>query len=496
MEDYEEHDAVGLADLVARGEVSPAELVREAQRRIEDHDPTYGFIAHRFDAEVALTALPSSGPFRGVPFLLKDQLEVAGQPMTLGSRLLKDWTPPHTHPLASRFVETGLVPLGRTTMSELGLLPTSESAAFGVTHNPWAKGYSPGGSSGGAAVAVTAGVVPIAHAVDGGGSIRIPASACGLIGLKPSRGRHPGWADDPPQGFVSHFAVTRTVRDTAALLDATYVSAGRFRLPAPEVPYASVIERDPAPLRIGLTPTGLFGEAPHPEVLASLTSTVEQLVALGHTVEEVRPPLEVDRFVAAFRVLWATAAGIFLAIAQRDAPLPSWLRPLTRPPTVFRLLTALSGGVEPFTRRLARLQQALAPTDLWLAEMDLEAAAASLQIYFETYDLWLTPTLLQPPPKHGFFDLGLSDEALGRQIFGLIGFTAIANGTGIPAISLPAGLAAGLPVGVQFMAPMGREDRLLALAGQLERASSPDDPLAWPVHWKRFNEAATSGWSS
>ena len=349
-------------------------------------------------------------------------------------------------------------------MSELGLVPTTEAAAFGPTHNPWAPGHSPGGSSGGSAVAVAAGVVPVAHAADGGGSIRIPASACGLIGLKPSRGRVPTWADDPPQGFVSHFAVTRSVRDTAALLD-------HLRVDRSSDPLSDVAARDPAPLKIGLTTEGFWGERLDRDVEAVLTRTAERLQVFGHAVEIVTPPVDAEPFARAFRVLWATAAGVFFESVHRDAPLPEWLRQLTRPPGLFRMLTALSGGSEAFTRRLARFEARLSPSDLWMAEQALLDASSRLDGFFEQRDLWLTATLTQPPPRHGALDLRVSDDGLKRAIFGLIGFTPVANATGVPAISIPAGQStSGLPVGIQLIAPMGREDHLLAVTGQLERA--------------------------
>jgi len=473
MSDYADHDAVGLAELVRTGQATPADLAIEARRRMDAADAQYNFVAHRFDVTAALDALPDEAPFRGVPFLFKDQLELRGLPMTYGSRLLRDHRPDHTHPLAQRFVDAGFVPLGRTTMSELGLVPTTESALFGATHNPWRRGHSPGGSSGGAAVAVAAGVVPLAHAVDGGGSIRIPASACGLVGLKPSRGRLPDHPDDPPQGFVSHFAVTRTVRDAATLLDvvAAREPRGRFSLPAPARPWALTAADDPAPLRIGVTATGFFGEPLHPEVRDALDRTASRLADLGHRVAPVASPVHAERFAAAFEVLWCTGAGVFFKIAQRDAPLPPLVRRLTRRPGAFRMLTALARGTEAFTRRLAAREARLSPSDLWLAEQALEQTAADLRDFHDDHDLWLTATLTRPPPPHGDLDPNVSDDELKQQLFGLIAFTPIANATGVPAISIPAGLSTGgLPLGAQFIAPMGAEDRLLALAGQVERA--------------------------
>ncbi|MEM6931531.1 MAG: amidase [Myxococcota bacterium] len=472
MDDYGRYDARGLATLVRDGEVSPTELAAEAQTRLDAAHAAYNLLAHGLDVASALDALPPTGPFRGVPFLLKDQLDVAGQPMTYGSRLLRDWSPAHTHPVAQRFLDAGFVTLGRTTMSELGLLPTTESEAFGPTHNPWRPGFSAGGSSGGAAAAVAAGVVPLAHAADGGGSTRIPASACGLVGLKTSRGREPRWPDDPPQGFVSHFAVTRTVGDAAALLDVLAVDGGLPRAAS----YAESAERPTGPLRIGLTAAGYWGEPLHPDVHAALTRAAARMEELGHTVEPVAAPVEAEAFAEAFRVLWAAGAGVFFEVARRDAPLPAWLRRLAALPGAFRLITSLAGGTESFTRRLARAQERLSPSDLWLAEQVLDHAAAKLAAFFGPHHLWMTATLSTPPMAHGALALKASDEALKRQLFGYVGFTPVANGTGVPAISIPGGLSMdGLPIGVQLVAPMGREDRLLGVARAFEAA------WGWPT---------------
>ncbi|MGF1467598.1 MAG: amidase [Sandaracinaceae bacterium] len=480
-DELERLDATALAELVARREVTPEELATRAVARLEAVQPALNAVVHRFDVERSLAEMPEDGPFRGVPFLFKDELEVAGRPMTLGSRLLAGYRSSTTHPLARRMLDAGLVPLGRTNMSEVGLLPTTEPHAYGPTQNPWRLGASPGGSSGGSAAAVAAGVVPLASAGDGGGSIRIPASACGLVGLKPSRGRQPMGVDDPPQGFVVHHVVTRSVRDAAALLDATAGGhAGRWSLPRPREPFRDSVERDPEPLRVAMTLSGFAGERIDPEVREVVARTARRLEALGHRVEEVDAPIEPAPFAQAFRMLWCAAAGVFLRIAEREAPLPDWVRPLTRRPGVFRALTALPlrGGpvVEPLTRRLAGLEARLRPSDLWLAQLAMEEDAERLRGFFGDHDLWLTPTLTRPPPKVGELDLDASDDEVERQLFGLVGFTPVANVTGLPALSVPAGQSSeGLPIGAHLLAPMAREDRLLAIAAQLERAHP------WPL---------------
>lgn len=443
-------------------------------------------MVHRFDLDAELERAESSaGPFAGVPFLMKDEVEIAGLPMTYGSNLLRGYVSTHTHPIAARFRDAGFVMLGRTNMSELGLLPVTEPVAHGPTHNPWKLGHSPGGSSGGSGAAVAAGIVPIAHGGDGGGSVRIPAAACGLVGLKPSRGRHPMGVDDAPQGFVVHHGLTRTVRDSAALLDhVSGAHAQRFSLAAPRGSFREAAARDPAPLRIGFTPRGFLGEALAPSVNAEITRLAQRLEGLGHRVEEVAVPIDTRAYAEAFRALWATAAGVFLKLAQRAAPLPAWVKRFVSP-RQFRALTAIPSDlargqsgpplrprVEFFTRWLAAREAEHSPSDLWIAQLELEAAAQRLREFFGSHDLWLTSTLSTPPPRIGALAVdGLDEDAMQRALFGLVGFTPIANGTGFPAISVPAGISEeGLPVGAHFLAPMGREDRLLALAGQVERA--------------------------
>ncbi|MBX2797922.1 MAG: amidase [Myxococcales bacterium] len=477
---YVDLDGTAMAEAVARGEVSPAELAAEATSRIGQLEHL-NIVVHRFDPDEALQDLPQDGPFRGVPFLFKDDLEIAGRPLTMGSRLLKDYLPPDTHPVAERMLKAGFVALGRTNMSELGLVPLTEPAAYGATHNPWKHGYSPGGSSGGSAAAVAAGIVPIAQASDGGGSIRIPASACGLVGLKPSRGRNPCSRMDPPQGFVSYLAVTRTVRDAARMLDVTSGALGRFALPPPAQPYVSRIERDPTPRDIAFTSRGFFGERLHPDVETAIRATADVLSDAGHRIVEVDPPVASEPFGEAFGALWCAGAGVFFKSAQREAPLPGWLQAITRRPWVFRMLMSLpvmDGGapVEAFTRRLAALDSGLNPSDLWLAEQALDDTADELRAFFGEHDLWLSATLPQPPAAIGTLTPTGPREALVDRLFRYVGHLPVANATGLPAISIPTGkLAGGLPVGAHVLAPMGREDWLLEIAGQLERIAP------WPT---------------
>jgi len=481
-EEYRELDAVALAALVRARHVTAEELSRAAQSAIDAQNDAVNAVVHRFDERAAAqvaAGLPD-GPLRGVPFLIKDQLELAGTPINYGSKLLDGYKSASTHPIASRLQAAGLVFLGRTNMSEMGFSPTTEPTRFGATRNPWNLARSAGGSSGGAAAAVAAGLVPVAHAVDGGGSIRIPAAACGLVGLKPSRGRNPAAADDDPDGFVAHHCVSHTVRDSAVLLDALHGGgAGRWSLPTPAQSYAEVAQRDPRRLRVGFAPVGLFGEPLHPAALAAVTGTARLLEELGHDVEEVKAPVDSEQLVDAMRVLWSAGAGVFLRLARRglaEADLPRWVKALLRRPALFRLAIALPLGgappVEPFTRRLSRIDDRSTASDLWLAGVALQEAAHALDQWFGTYDLLLTTVLTRPPNPLGALDLTGTNEAITRRLFEYVAFTPVANATGLPALSVPAGRDAesGVPMAAHFMAPLGREDRLLAIAGQLERA--------------------------
>ncbi len=481
---YVRHDAVELSRLLRSGATTPRELTRIALERLERLNPRLNAVIHHLDAEPFLNAVEREpGFWGGLPFLLKDELELEGAPVTLGSRLLAGHVGETTHPIIKKMMQSGLVFLGRTNMSELGLLPTTEPAAYGPTRNPWNPSHSPGGSSGGAAAAVAAGIVPVAHAVDGGGSIRIPASACGLVGLKVSRGRHRTAPIDPPQGFVTHGCVSRTVRDTAAFVDSIRGSGGgRWYLPDPERPYQELIETPPLPLRIGFCGAGVFGEAPAPDVLASLETTAERLEGLGHHVEEVPPPIPGRTLIDAFRTLWAAGAGVFFRIVQRTLVErgPDWVRPWIGKSDVFRWATGLPirgrAPVESFTRRLAASEREHRPSDLWLAELGFQELVAHMETYFEDFDIWLAPTMMQLPLGLGALDLRGTDEDVENRLLGYVGHSPLANATGLPALSFPAGFGRGdLPVGMQIFGPLGREDLLLRVAAQVEEAHP------WPL---------------
>jgi amidase len=472
-------DAVAQAELVAKGEVAPVELVTAAIARLEALQPTLNVVTtDRFDraleeAEVA-TRTPGDAPFRGVPFLIKDlACPFAGEPAHEGMRALKEagWVAPLTSHLARRWQEAGFIPLGRTNTPELGIMPTTEPAAYGPTRNPWDTTRTAGGSSGGSAAAVAAGIVPAAHASDGGGSIRIPAACCGLVGLKTSRGRvsvgpHSGEIARP---LSVQFAVTRTVRDAAALLD---VAAGPepgdpMVAPTPARAFRDEVGADPGRLRIGLMTTMPGSTEPvHPDCVGAAELAARLLEQAGHTVEVGHPAAfdEAER-VQAFIPIWSAMAAHNLAVYGR---------------ALGRELGA--GDVEPLTWLLAEHGRAVDAVAFQDAFAAMQAFSRRfLQWWAGTdnqpgWDLLLTPTLGEPPPELGV--LQTPDEPMvgfGRAAT-FTPYTPVCNQNGQPAISLPLAQGDdGMPVGVHLVAAWGREDLLLRVAAQLEAAAPWSD---------------------
>ncbi|HUI02796.1 MAG TPA: amidase family protein [Acidimicrobiales bacterium] len=462
-------DACGLAELVRSGAASPLELVDEAVARVEKLNPELNAVIRtRFDEarREAAGALPA-GPFRGVPLLLKDLLcSLAGEELHEGMQALKDarYVARHDQELARRLRAAGFVVIGRTNTPELGILPTTEPAAYGPARNPWDTTRSTGGSSGGSAAAVASGMVSVAHANDGGGSIRIPASACGLVGLKPSRARvslGPDWGDIMG-GLVCELAVTRTVRDSAAVLDAVHGPApgDPYAVPPPRRPYADEVGADPGRLRIGLQ-TAAFGGSvqTHPECVAAAVGAARTLEALGHHVEAAHvEALDSPGFIDAFLVVWA--AGMAHDI---DHYWPALLGRALGPE-----------DVEPLSWALADLGRAANAADYLKAQRALQVTARDVAQWYEGgFDLLLTPTLAEPPPVLGEFDSPPENPGHGLlRAAALVPFTPVFNATGQPAVSLPLHhSAAGLPIGVQLVAPYGREDVLIQVAAQLEEAA-------------------------
>src|SRR5437762_1824814 len=461
-------DATAQAELVRQRQVSPRELVDGAIGRIERVNPQLNaVIIQRFEkarAEAAAPELPD-GPFRGVPFLLKDLIcHSAGDPYHAGVRLLSElaWVERYDTYLAARFRAAGFVFLGRTNVPELGPAPTTEPVAYGPTRNPWDTSRSPGGSSGGSAAAVAAGLVPVAHANDGGGSIRIPASECGLVGLKPTRGRTSLGPDagESWAGAVTEHVVTRSVRDTAALLDAVAgpMPGDPYFAPPPARPFAAEVGRDPGRLRIGVlarVPGDAFGL--HPDCAAAARDTARLLESLGHVVEESHPaalddPEVGQRFtlvVAAWLArdldYWSERTG------QRIGP----------------------DDVEPMNWAVAQQGRACSGHQYIRAVEWLQAYTRRVAAWWaEGFDLLLTPTLAEPPPPLGEFSARPGDPLRGfRRALPFVTFTSPFSITGQPAISLPLHWNGdGLPIGVQLAAAYGREDLLIRVGAQLEQA--------------------------
>jgi amidase len=457
-------DAVEQAALVARGEVTPLELLEAAIERIERIDPVLNAVVIRwFDhaRDTARKELPD-GPFRGVPFLIKDLFAgYAGQPITNGNRALKnegaisqaDTT------LVTRFRDAGLVIAGRTNSPELGSVPTTEPLAWGATHNPWDLSRSPGGSSGGAAAAVASGMVPFAHASDGGGSIRIPASCCGLVGLKPSQGRTSLGPVRDETALSVELCVSRTVRDTAALLDAVHGPAigDTVMAPAPTRRYVDELGAEPGRLRIGLLDHHPQGGALAPECAAAARSVATLLESIGHTVEQAWPKaLEDTSLRVHFATLWSTNMGVGLLRFEEQIG-----RPLT------------SDEFEPVNRLQAEVAAHFSAVDYALAFSAGTRFRRSLQAWWaDGWDLLLTPTVAELPLPLGTIGNDPDNPlAAMERSFQFIPFTPPFNMSGQPAINVPVEWTdAGLPVGVQLVAGYGREDLLLQVAGQLEAA--------------------------
>jgi amidase len=457
-------DATAQAELVRNGEVKPVELVEAAIARIERIDPSLNaVIHHRFErARAEAAAGPPDGPFRGVPFLLKDLFtDSEGDPAHNGMKALRDagnvgradaW-------LVTRHRKAGFVITGRTNTPEMGLLPTTEPLAHGPTHNPWDLARSPGGSSGGSGAAVAAGLVAVAHATDGGGSIRIPSSMCGCVGLKVSRGRITMGPDRDESGVSVGHVISRSVRDSAGVLDATHgPGPGDMVIaPAPARPYVDEVGADPGRLRIGLLASNPQG-ALHPDCETAVRGAAKLLESLGHDVEEAHPPaLDGDEMATQFAARWCANAA--LGVAGAGA-------------TVGRTLGA--DDVEPMTWAMAEFGRGFSAVDLAGAIAASARFTRAVGMWFaDGWDLLLTPTLSQPPMRLGEMVAGDGDvlEVLAKA-GPYAAFTSSFNVTGQPAISLPLHWNdAGLPIGVQLVAAYGREDVLFRIAGQLEQAA-------------------------
>jgi amidase len=461
------NDATALAERIRRGEISAREAACESIRRIERLNPDLNAVVNtRFDEALddVDRGLPD-GPFTGVPFLIKDLgAEVAGLPATRGSRLYADAIAAEDSPLVARYRAAGLVILGTTNTPEFGKNASTEPVFHGPTRNPWRTTHSTGGSSGGAAASVASGMVPVAHGNDGGGSIRIPSSMCGLFGLKPSRGRVPGAAlgDGFAYPLAVHHVLTTSVRDSAALLDAVCapLPGEPYGIAAPTRPYLSEVSAPPGALRIALctsTPTGLPTDA---ACAAAAESAAKLCESLGHQVTEAAPVYD----AAGASMASATVmAGVSLAgIRRRLAELGRDLS---------------DDDIEPFSRFLYDRSTAM-PADVFVEALrTIDLTGRAIAPFFDEYDVFLTPTIAATVPPLGLLDT-TRPESMFEHAARYAAYTSTFNITGQPAMSMPlAHDETGLPVGVQFVAALGREDMLLRLAGRIEQAA-PWEALA------------------
>jgi amidase len=463
IQDYAKYDALGLAELVANRDVTAGELVEEAISRAEAVNPKINAIAYKaYDAarESVKRGLPK-GPFTGVPFFLKDIFAFAtDMPTRQGTAFMPPIPWGQDSTLTARFRQAGLAILGKTNVPEFGLVPTTESRLYGSAHNPFNLDYSTGGSSGGSAALVAASVVPMAHANDGGGSIRIPASCCGLVGLKPTRGRVSYGPDfgDVVDGLAIDLVVSRTVRDSAAILDAVAgnVQGDPYWAPPQPASYLDESKKPSKQLRIAFTTKTLDGKAVHPDCAAAVEKAAKLCQSLGHIVEEASPSVDLSALFPAFIAVWAAnlAAPIDM-IAQLTGQTPSR-----------QLFEGLTWGIYEMGSKVTASE--------YLRAKGLMAQATRTSARFhETYDMWLTPTLATPPVKLGTIDMEETDAVkVFASLTDYVPFTPIQNATGQPAINVPLTWNAdNLPIGVQFVGRFGDEAGLLRLAAQLEKAA-------------------------
>jgi len=464
---YETYDAVGLAELVRRREVTPKELLDEALKRVEALNPKLNAVvmlqegvARRLIEE----GLPE-GPLKGVPFLLKDLgAEAVDFPSNNGSRLFADTHYGQDSSIYARLKAAGLVTFGRTTSPEGGIGPTTESAVYGgPTRNPWNLGHTSGGSSGGAGAAVAAGIIPVAHGSDGGGSVRIPASSCGLFGFKATRARLPdgpyvgeGWAGMAIDGFL-----TRSVRDTAVLLDATQGPdlGAPYVAPALDASFAAALAPSDRRLRIGFATTTLTGTPIHPDCRAAVEKAAKLLEGLGHCVEEALPKADTAGMMAAWTRIVACGSALSIASAVRKRG-----RPLAE------------DEIESVARTAMDYARGVSGADYLEAINKVHAYGREMAGFFESYDILLTATLAEPPAQIGRFNhVGRNyvDYRMGEgMVFAYSPFTAAFNASGQPAASLPLHWTeGGLPVGVHLAAAYGHDELLLGLCARVEEAA-------------------------
>lgn len=480
---YRDYDATGLAELVQKKEVTAGEIIEAAIARLEQLNPKINAVIHKMYEKARLAAEEITGrePFAGVPILLKDiGQEIKDEPITSGAKALRSYRSEEDASFVKRVRATGVIFLGITNVPEFALMGITEPQYYGPTRNPWNTDYTPGGSSGGSATAVASGIVPVAGANDGGGSIRIPAAYCGLFGLKPSRGRTPAgplfgrhW-----QGASVDHVLTRSVRDSAFMLDLVkgYEAGAAFAPPPFDHDYLECASQGPVKkLKIAFSTSSPIGTEVHPECREAVIGAARHLESLGHFVEETKAPVDGNKIAQSYMTLY------FGEVAAAIASLEEVLGRKAR-----------LDDVEPATWMLGLLGKVTSSKEWVLGIREWDSAAFKMEAFFEDYDLFMTPTTADPPSRIGEQDMSKNEIALMRWVsrLNLIGtlkksgfvddlikrslkrtpFTQLANLTGQPAMSVPLHMTSGgLPVGVQFIASKGREDILYRLAGQLEQ---------------------------
>jgi amidase len=488
--EYDKYDGLGLAELVRKKQVKPVELVEEAISRIEKLNPQINAVVYKLYEQArrsAIGAMPD-GLFQGVPFLLKDlRASLQGVPLTNGSRFFKNYIPDHDSEIIRRFKKTGVIIIGKTNTPEFGLAFVTEPELFGPANNPWDLSRTTGGSSGGSAAAVAARMVPLAFASDGGGSIRVPSSCCGVFGLKPTRGRNPTGPDfgDIWRGFACEHVITRSVRDSAAMLDATAgpdTGAPYWAVP-PGRPFLSEVGTSPGRLRIAFTAEPFFGSRVDEDCIRGLEATVRLLKELGHEVVEAAPPVDGKTLPRAFlNVVYSETRAFIEAgevLMNRKASCKD-----------FEIVTWVCG----------LLGKHLRAPDLSGSLNMVQLAARKIGEFFESFDVLLTPVLAAPPLPAGasqvkgiqlmvmkifgrlnagsFINMFGGVDIAAGQAFEFAAYTPLFNATGQPAMSVPLYWNdAGLPIGMQFVGRYGDEATLFRLAGQLERARPWTDRL-------------------
>lgn len=467
MSDFEDIlylDATAQSELIRRKEIKSIELLEASIEKIEELNPELNLVITKLFDEAkraAMGKLPD-GSFTGVPFLMKDiGALLAGTPMAMGNMLLKNFIPDHDSELTKRFKNAGLIIIGKTNTPEFGLMPTTEPRLFGPSRNPWNVNKTTGGSSGASAAAVASGIVPMAHANDGGGSIRIPASCCGVFGLKPTRARNPLGPDfgDIISGLVCEHVVSRSVRDSAALLDATSGPdiGDPYCAPAPIRPFIEEVGADPGKLKIACSTEALTGVTVHEDCIAAVNDAASLCRDLGHEVVEAHLTPVVDPFdlLHAFNVMWYSGCASTINTISRIAGI--------KPKADY---------FEPLTWAIYEIGHEFSASDYLLAIRKIQSASRQVGRFFMDYDVLLTPVLAEPPVDIGTFDAPESRPIQAwERVSKFAPFTAAFNATGQPAMSVPLYWNSdGLPIGTHFVGRFGDEATLFRLAAKLEKA--------------------------